>query len=97
MNPIVDAATSGNDFDLRDLRKKRMSIYVGVTPNNLERMQPILNLFFQQLIDLNTRELPIQNKSLKYTCLLLMDKLPALGKSTSFLKALATLRATVCE
>ena len=80
MNPIVDAATSGNDFDLRDLRKKRMSIYVGVTPNNLERMQPILNLFFQQLIDLNTRELPIQNKSLKYTCLLLMDEFTALGK-----------------
>ncbi len=57
-----------------------MSIYVGVTPNNLERMQPILNLFFQQLTDLNTQELPIQNKSLKYTCLLLMDEFTALGK-----------------
>lgn len=80
MNPLVDAATSGNDFDLRDIRKKRMSIYVGVTPDNLTRMAPLLNLFFQQLIDLNTRELPNQNRQLKHTCLLLMDEFTAIGK-----------------
>ena len=80
MNPLVDAATSANDFDLRDVRKKRMSIYIGVTPDNLDRMAPIINLFFQQLIDLNTRELPNQNKAIKYTCLLLMDEFTAIGK-----------------
>lgn len=80
MNPLVDAATSANDFDLRDVRKKRMSIYLGVTPDNLERMAPLLNLFFQQLIDLNTRELPNQNKALKYSCMLLMDEFTAIGK-----------------
>ena len=80
MNPLVDAATSANDFDLRDVRKKRMSIYLGVTPDNLERMAPLLNLFFQQLIDLNTRELPSQNKQLRYSCLLLMDEFTAIGK-----------------
>ncbi len=80
MNPLVDAATSGNDFDLRDIRKKRMSIYVGVTPDNLARMAPLLNLFFQQLIDLNTRELPNRKPELKHTCLLLMDEFTAIGK-----------------
>jgi type IV secretion system protein VirD4 len=80
MNPFVDAATSANDFDLRDVRKKRMSIYLGVTPDNLERMAPLLNLFFQQLIDINTRELPNQNKAIKYTCMLLMDEFTAIGK-----------------
>jgi type IV secretion system protein VirD4 len=80
MNPLVDAATSANDFDLRDIRKRRMSIYIGVTPDNLERMAPLINLFFQQLIDLNTRELPNQNKTIKYTCLLLMDEFTAIGK-----------------
>ncbi len=80
MNPLVDAATSANDFDLRDVRKKRMSIYLGVTPDNLERMAPLLNLFFQQLIDLNTRELPNQNKAIKFTCMLLMDEFTAIGK-----------------
>jgi type IV secretion system protein VirD4 len=80
MNPIVDAATSGNDFDLRDLRKKRMSVFVGVTPDNLKRMAPLMNLFYQQLIDLNTRELPEHNPALKYQCLLMMDEFTALGK-----------------
>ncbi|MGB7816286.1 MAG: type IV secretory system conjugative DNA transfer family protein [Methylotenera sp.] len=80
MNPLVDAATSANDFDLRDVRKKRMSVYLGVTPDNLERMAPLLNLFFQQLIDLNTRELPNQNKQIKHSCLLLMDEFTAIGK-----------------
>lgn len=80
MNPIIDAATSANDFDLRDIRKRRMSIYLGVTPDNLDRMAPLLNLFFQQLLDLNTRELPNQNKALKYKCLLLMDEFTAIGK-----------------
>lgn len=80
MNPIVDAATSANDFDLRELRKKRISIYVGITPDNLERLAPLVNLFFQQLIDLNTRELPSQNKELKFTCLLLMDEFTAIGR-----------------
>jgi type IV secretion system protein VirD4 len=79
-NPLVDAATSANDFDLREVRKKRMSIYLGVTPDNLDRMAPLLNLFFQQLIDLNTRELPEQNPTLKYQCLLLADEFTAMGK-----------------
>lgn len=80
MNPLVDAATSANDFDLRDVRRKRMSIYLGVTPDNLDRMAPLLNLFFQQLIDLNTRELPSQNKAIKNPCMLLMDEFTAIGK-----------------
>jgi type IV secretion system protein VirD4 len=80
MNPLVDAATSANDFDLRDLRKRRMTIYLGVTPDNLDRMAPLLNLFFQQLIDLNTRELPERNPDLKYQCLLLPDEFTAMGK-----------------
>ena len=80
MNPLVDAATSANDFDLRDVRKRRMSIYLGVTPDNLGRMAPLLNLFFQQLIDLNTRELPHKNKAIKYPCMLLMDEFTAIGK-----------------
>ena len=80
INPLVDAAISANDFDLRDIRKKRMSIYLGVTPDNLERLAPLMNLLFQQLIDVNTRELPNQNSALKYPCLLLMDEFTAIGK-----------------
>ena len=79
-NPVIDAVTAGNDFDLRELRKRRMSIYVGVTPDDLQRLSPLINLFFQQLIDLNTRELPEQNSLLNHQVLLLMDEFAAIGK-----------------
>ena len=35
INPVLDAATSGNDFLLTDVRKKKMTIYIGIQPNKL--------------------------------------------------------------
>src|SRR3546814_18966225 len=58
INPYVDAATSESDFDLRKFRTKPISLYLGVSPDNMERVSDIYNLLFQQLIDLNVRELP---------------------------------------
>ena len=58
LNPMIDAATSANDFDFRDLRKRPISIYARINPDNVARLQPLLNLFFQQAIGLQTRELP---------------------------------------
>jgi type IV secretion system protein VirD4 len=80
LNPLLDAATSGNDFDLRNLRKNPISIYVGVTPDNLDRIRPVLNLFFQQAIGLQTRELPEHNPLLKHQLLLMLDEFTALGR-----------------
>lgn len=58
LNPRVDAATSASDFDLRDLAGGRLSLYLGATPDNLLRVQPLYAMLFQQLIDLNSRVLP---------------------------------------
>lgn len=88
-NPLVDAATSANDFDLRDVRRRRMSIYLGVSPDNLDRLAPLINLFFQQLIDLNTRELPEFNAALKYQCLIVGDEFTAPGKMGVLSKGIA--------
>ena len=79
-NPLLDAATSGDDFDLRDLRKKPMSIYVCVNPDDLHRLRPVLSLFFQQTIGLQTTELPEHNPKLKYQLLMLLNEFTALGK-----------------
>ena len=79
-NPVVDAATSRSDFDLADVRKKRMSIYVGIKPGDLKAGALLVNLFFSQLIDLNTRELPAENPALKYQCALVLDEFAAPGK-----------------
>lgn len=79
-NPIVDAATSANDFDLREVRKRRMSVYLGVTPDHLSEAALLLNLIFSQLVNLNTKELPQDNPQLKHQCLLLLDEMTAIGK-----------------
>lgn len=88
-NPIVDAATSANDFDLTALRRKRMTIYVGIAPGDVQRLRGLLNLFFQQVFDLNTRTLPEHDSSLQYQCLMLMDELPALGSMPTIAQNIA--------
>ena len=80
INPIVDAATSGDDFLLTDLRKKKMTVYVGILPNKLAESRLIVNLLFSQIINMNTKELPQNNPDLKYQCLLLMDEFTSIGK-----------------
>ncbi|MDC4147461.1 type IV secretory system conjugative DNA transfer family protein [Acinetobacter baumannii] len=79
-DPIVAAATSGDDFDLREVRKQKMSIYIGIQPSDLARFSRLINVFFSQLLNLNTQVLPSQDKSLKYQCLLMMDEFTALGR-----------------
>ncbi len=80
LNPILDWATSHNDFDLRELRSKRISIYVGVLPEDLHRLRPVLSLFFQQAIALQTRQLPEHNPELVYQVMFLLDEFTSLGK-----------------
>lgn len=91
LNPMIDAATSANDFDFRELRVRPISIYARINPDNIARLQPLLNLFFQQAIGLQTRELPEDNPKLKHQLLLVLDEFAALGRipvianSTAFL------------
>ncbi len=78
-NQPIQTATSKSDFDLRDLRKKRMTSFIGITPDKLAIARPILNIFFSQLLSVNTKELPQKNPNLKFTCLLLMDEFTSIG------------------
>lgn len=79
-SPMVDAATSVNDFDLRDVRKKRMSIYLGVPVNKLAEAKLLMNLFYTQLVSLNTNQLLYALPELKYQCLILADEFTAPGR-----------------
>jgi len=89
INPVLDAATSQNDFLLTDLRRKKMTIYIGIQPNKLAESRLIVNLFFSQVINLNTRELPQANPELRYQCLLLMDEFTSIGKVDIIASAVA--------
>lgn len=80
LNPLVDAATAASDFDLRDLRKRPISIYLGVSPDELDRIAPLYNLLLQQLIDLNVRELPDENTQVPV--LVILDEFARLGRAS---------------
>jgi type IV secretion system protein VirD4 len=86
-NTVIDAATSSDDFDLRDIRRKRMSIYVVIPPNRLDEASLLTNLFFSVLIDQNTKTLPSEDPSLKHLALLVLDEFAALGRVNKFVKA----------
>lgn len=88
-NPIVDAATSANDFDLRDVRRRRMSVYIGVTPDHLSEAALLVNLVFSQLVNLNTKQLPEADPTLRFQCLLLLDEMTAIGKIHIIARAVA--------
>lgn len=79
-NPLVDAATSRTDIDVAAVRQRPMTIYLGIPPNRLTDASLLLNLFYAQLINLNTKVLPERDKSLQHQCLLLMDEFTAMGR-----------------
>jgi type IV secretion system protein VirD4 len=79
LNPRVDAATEESDFDLRALRSKPMSVYLGVSPDELDRVAPLYNLLFQQLIDLNVRALP--DATTPHQVLVILDEFARIGRA----------------
>ncbi len=90
-NPLIDHATSRNDFDLRDLRKKPMSIYLGINPGDLSLLQPLLNLFIEQALNLQTKELPEHNPALIYQVAFILDEAAAIGRIPILAKSVAYL------
>lgn len=79
-NAVIDKATSDDDFNLRDVRRKKMTIYLNIPAGEILQAAPIIKLFFSQLINENVKELPEHNPELKHQCLLLMDEFTAMGK-----------------
>jgi type IV secretion system protein VirD4 len=90
-NPLLDRATSRNDFDLRELRRCPMSIYIGVRPADLHRLKPLLNLFIEQAIGLQTKTLPEHDPSLKHQVAMILDEAPAIGRIPILAESIAYL------
>lgn len=83
-NPFVDAATSGDSFDLRELRRKKITIYFGVQPDDLDTLSVLTNLFFQQLYGANMDKMPEDDATLRYKILAVEDEFTAKGKVHGF-------------
>lgn len=86
LNPLADAATAVSDFDLRDLRRGRLSLYLCASPADMVRVAPLYSLLFQQLVDLSSRSLPgAQDRPV----LVLLDEFARLGPAPVLAHAFA--------
>lgn len=86
-SPLICAATETSDFDIRDLRRKRMSIFIGSPLADLESYRPLIRILFQQIHDVLMRDLPGADEPHKV--LLLLDEFYALGKMSSLASKIA--------
>jgi type IV secretion system protein VirD4 len=89
LNPLLDMATAASDFDLRDFRKKKIAVYLGIKPRDFERLQVVMNVFFQQAIGEQTAELPENNPLLKHQLLVVLDEFTAVGRIPILLSSIA--------
>ena len=89
-NPLIDATTARSDFDMQMLKKKKMSVFCGVTPDNLKRLEPLLKVFYQQATDFMTRHMP--KKDEPHGVLFMMDEFPSLGEMPQFQVGIAYFR-----
>lgn len=89
-NPLIDTATASSDFDLQQMKKQLMSVYCAVTPDNLQRLEPLLKVFYQQATDFLTRKMP--GKDEPHGVLFMMDEFPTLGEMKQFQTGIAYFR-----
>lgn len=85
----VDAATSANDFNLRQLRREKITIYFAIPPKKLDEARVILNLFFTQVLAENLDTLPEDDPTIKYQLLLAWDEFTAAGAIKPLLNSVA--------
>ena len=86
-SPLICAATETSDFDIRALRRKRMSIFIGSPLADLESYRPLIRILFQQIHDVLMRNLPGAEEP--HQVLLLLDEFYALGKMSSLASKIA--------
>ncbi|RTK93104.1 MAG: type IV secretion system protein VirD4 [Rickettsiales bacterium] len=90
-NPLIDAATASSDFNIMEFKKKKTTVYVGLTPDNIQRLQKLMQIFYQQATEFLSRKIP-DVKEEPYGVMFLMDEFPTLGKMEQFKAGIAYFR-----
>lgn len=88
-DPLIKNATSRSDFSIYDLRRDPATIYLTVSPNDLEVISPLVRLFFQQLVSVLQREMPAKDEI--FEVLFLLDEFKHLGKLEAIETAVTTI------
>ncbi len=90
-NPLIDTATASSDFNIQNMKKKATTVYIGLTPDNIQRLQPLLQVFYQQATEFLARKIP-DPKEEPYGVLFMMDEFPTLGEMKQFHAGIAYFR-----
>ncbi len=89
-NPLIDTATASSDFDIQKFKINVTTVYVGLTPDNLKRLQPLMQVFYQQATEFLSRKMPTPEEI--YGVMFMMDEFPTLGKMEQFMSGIAYFR-----
>jgi type IV secretion system protein VirD4 len=93
LNDLTASVVSGNDIPLDRLREQSISIYLVVQPSDIEQLSPIVRLFWQQLVDLNTDSDFGTKTSHKNLVLMAMDEFATVGKIPAVQQGIAYVRS----
>ena len=89
-NPLIDKATATSDFDFNTFKKDKVTVYVGLTPDNIDRLKPLMQIFYQQAAQILTKHMP--KKDEPHGVLMMMDEFPTLGEMLLFKQGIAYFR-----
>lgn len=92
-NPLIDYATSKSDFDIADFKKNKTTLYVGLNPADIHRLQPVMQFFYDHAFErlmTTAGELGYNDKN-GGICLF-MDEFYSIGKSEMLASAMPYFR-----
>ncbi|MDA7705017.1 type IV secretory system conjugative DNA transfer family protein [Rickettsiales bacterium] len=89
-NPLIDKTTATSDFNLNHFKKEPHTLYIGLTPDNISRLKPLMGIFYQQAASFFTARMPRPEE--KTGVLMMMDEFPTLGKLEQFQAGIAYFR-----
>jgi type IV secretion system protein VirD4 len=82
-NGLISAATETSDFDIRELRRQPMTIFIGCTIAELSIFRPLIRILFQQIHDLMMVKIPGDDEP--HQVLLILDEFYHVGRMDSLI------------
>ena len=84
---LISAVTAKSDFDIRELRRKPMAIFIGCSIAQIETYRTLLRIFVQQIHDLLMINRPSRKDPLEL--LVMLDEFSQLGRMDSIVSKLS--------
>lgn len=82
-NGLISAATETSDFDIRELRRRPTTIFIGCTIAELSIFRPLIRILFQQIHDLLMEKIPGSDEP--HQVLLMLDEFYHVGRMDSLI------------